>query len=110
MVCCLLELGLSLLPTKSLKKLFPPIVSSVTVMLIGVALTGTGMKYWGGGGVCADMVWQNHVKVQSAIADGYSFGPPFSSCTAGETKFGYGKTEYVVLGFSVLFFLVVIEL
>ena len=48
MICCLFEVFLSILPTKALKKLFPPIVSSVTVMLIGVALTGTGMKYWGG--------------------------------------------------------------
>mmetsp|Transcript_15720 Transcript_15720/g.23596 ORF Transcript_15720/g.23596 Transcript_15720/m.23596 type:complete len:572 (-) Transcript_15720:157-1872(-) len=110
MVCCLLELFLSVLPPKALKALFPPIVSSVTVMLIGVALTGTGMKYWGGGVVCAEMVWQEHAKVQAAIADGYSFGPPFSSCTAGETSLGYGATQYVGLGFSVLCALVVIEL
>jgi uric acid-xanthine permease len=29
--------------------LFPPITTAVTVILIGVALIGTGMKYWGGG-------------------------------------------------------------
>ncbi len=110
MVCCLLELFLSILPAKSLKSLFPPIVSSVTVMLIGVALTGTGMKYWGGGVVCAEMVWQEHAKVQAAVADGYSFGPPFSTCAIGETRLGYGATQYIGLGFSVLCALVVIEL
>ena len=48
MVCCLLELVFSFMPVKSIRKVFPPIVTSITVTLIGVALTGTGMKYWGG--------------------------------------------------------------
>lgn len=61
-VCALLELGFSFLPAKAIKKLFPPVVSSITVILIGVALTGTGMKYWGGGVVCAEMGWKNHGK------------------------------------------------
>ena len=62
-VCALLELGFSLMPSKIIKKVFPPIVSSITVILIGVALTGTGMKYWGGGVVCAEMGWKNHGKI-----------------------------------------------
>ena len=44
MVCCLLELMFSVLPIKFIKSIFPPLVTSITVMLIGVALTGTGMK------------------------------------------------------------------
>ena len=56
MVCCLLEVFFSVLPIRVIKKIFPPIVTAVTVILIGVALTGTGMKYWGGGVVCAEMV------------------------------------------------------
>lgn len=62
MVCCLLELAFSLLPINIIKKAFPPVVSSVTVILIGAALTGTGMKYWGGGVVCAEMGWKEHGK------------------------------------------------
>ena len=61
-VCALLELLFSVMPSKVLKKTFPPSVSSITVILIGVALTGTGMKYWGGGVVCAEMGWRNHGK------------------------------------------------
>jgi NCS2 family nucleobase:cation symporter-2 len=106
MVCCLLELGLSLLPIKTLKAIFPPIVSSVTVILIGVALTGTGMKYWGGGVVCAEMGWKTH----SQIPDDVGFPPPFPTCTNGETSAVYGQTQYIGLGFSVLVFLVFIEL
>jgi len=62
MVCGLLELAFSLMPIKVIKKTFPPIVSAITVILIGVALTGTGMKYWGGGVVCAEMGWKTHSK------------------------------------------------
>lgn len=107
-VCCLLELFLSILPIKSLKKLFPPIVACVTVTLIGVALTGTGMKYWGGGAVCADNVWKAQSSVRQAAAEGYNFG--FYTCANGDVRLVYGATEYIGLGFSVLVALVVIEL
>lgn len=107
MVCCLLELAFSLLPINLIKKAFPPVVSSVTVILIGVALTGTGMKYWGGGVVCAEMGWKEHAQIKAA---GYTFGPPTPFCANGETSLPYGSTEYIALGFSVMAFLVVIEL
>lgn len=108
MVCCLLELFLSVLPIKRLKALFPPIVSSITVILIGVALTGTGMKYWGGGVVCAEMGWKTHSQITSQ--EDLSFGPPFPTCANGETSEFYGAPQYIGLGFSVLCFLVFIEL
>lgn len=106
MVCCLLELGFSVMPIKRLKAIFPPIVSSITVILIGVALTGTGMKYWGGGVVCAEMGWKTHSQIPEDVA----FGPPFPTCTNGETSELYGAPQYIGLGFSVLVFLVFIEL
>lgn len=40
--------------TQALRKVFPPIVTGVTVFLIGAALVGTGFKYWGGGAFCGD--------------------------------------------------------
>lgn len=106
LVCCLLEMGFSLLPVKKLKAIFPPIVTSITVILIGVALTGTGMKYWGGGVVCAEMGWKTH----SQIPDDVSFPPPFPTCSNGATSEFYGSPQYIGLGFSVLSFLVLIEL
>jgi xanthine/uracil permease len=48
MVCSFTEILLSFVPIKELKRVFPPMVTGVTVMLIGVALAGAGMKYWGG--------------------------------------------------------------
>lgn len=106
-VCALLELGFSLMPRNVIKKTFPPIVASVTVILIGVALTGTGMKYWGGGVVCAEMGWKNHAAV---IGSGIELLNPKPTCTAGETSLLYGSSEYIGLGFSVMAFLVFIEL
>jgi uric acid-xanthine permease len=49
MVCCLLELFFSFVPVRIIKRIFPPVVTAITVILIGVGLIGTGMKYWGGG-------------------------------------------------------------
>jgi len=41
-VCALLEIGLSFMPPKALKKAFPPLVTGPVVLLIGVSLIGTG--------------------------------------------------------------------
>lgn len=107
MICGLLEVFLSVLPPKTVKNLFPPLVTSVTVMLIGITLIGTGMKYWGGGVVCAEMGWKEHDQV---VAANVTFPPPGPTCTNGETTLGYGSPEYIGLGFSVMAFLVFIEL
>lgn len=110
MLCGLLELIFSILPIKYIKSLFPPLVTSVTVILIGVALTGTGMKYWGGGVVCAEMVWKEHSQLDSFYANNGTFPPPVPTCTNGETSLGFGSTEYIGLGASVMIMLVVVEL
>jgi NCS2 family nucleobase:cation symporter-2 len=107
MVCCLLEVFLSLCPIAFLHRVFPPLVSSITVILIGVALTGTGMKYWGGGVVCAEMVWKEHDQAVAATGIDPIPGPV---CTNGEVNLGYGSAEFIGLGFSVMIFLVFIEL
>lgn len=112
MLCACLEIVFSIAPAKIVQKIFPPVVSAVTVTLIGVALTGTGMKYWGGGVVCAEMIWKEH----SQVVESVGFGMPVSNvpsaiCTGnGKVALPYGSAEYIGLGFSVLSFLVVIEL
>ena len=73
MACALLEMLLSMLPGKVLRKIFPPVVTAVTVTLIGVALVGTGMKYWGGGTVCAEMIWKEHSQVRNSNPYSISF-------------------------------------
>jgi uric acid-xanthine permease len=107
-VCTLLEIGMSLMPVKWLQTAFPPLVTSVTVMLIGVGLIGSGMKSWGGGVVCAEMGWKEHSQL-----DGFETDIPLNpsaTCVNGEVTLGFGSAEYIGLGFSVVVGLVMIEL
>jgi xanthine/uracil permease len=55
-LCSLVEIALSFLPPRVLQRVFPPIVTGPTVLLIGVDLIGSsGFKGWAGGsGLCAD--------------------------------------------------------
>ena len=106
-ICGLLEVFLSSLPAKTIKNLFPPLVTSVTVMLIGTTLIGSGMKYWGGGVVCAEMIWKEHSQL---VDSNTTLPPPFPTCSNGETTLGYGSPQYIGLGFSVMAMLVFIEL
>lgn len=112
MVCAFLEAVFSVFPSKLLKKIFPPIVCAVTVTLIGVYLTGQGLKGWGGGVVCADMIWKEHAQVSELV--GFGDAPvsaiPSPVCTNGSVQLPYGSPQFIGLGFSVLCFLVVIEL
>jgi uric acid-xanthine permease len=48
-VCALLEIALSFVPPRALQKIFPPIVTGPTVMLIGVSLIEVGFESWAGG-------------------------------------------------------------
>jgi NCS2 family nucleobase:cation symporter-2 len=107
MICCLFELAFSFMPIAWIKRLFPPQITAITVILLGIALCGTGMKYWGGGVVCAEMGWKTHEQVVNANV---TLPPPFPTCNVGETSEFYGKSQYVGLGFVVLVSLVFIEL
>jgi uric acid-xanthine permease len=107
MVCSLFELAFSVMPIRYIKSLFPPQVTSITVILLGITLVGTGMKYWGGGVVCAEMGWKTHQQIVDANV---TLPPPFATCAVGETSENYGTAAYIGLGFSVLFSLVIIEL
>lgn len=48
-LCSLLEIGLSFMSTRILKRIFPPLVTGPTVLLIGASLIESGMKDWAGG-------------------------------------------------------------
>lgn len=50
MLCSILNVGLSFAPTKTLKRIFPPVVTGTVVVLIGASLIGeSGVVSWGGG-------------------------------------------------------------
>ncbi|CZT19529.1 probable xanthine/uracil permeases [Ramularia collo-cygni] len=48
-ICALIEVALSFMPPAYLKKIFPPLVTGPTVLLIGVKLISSGFKNWAGG-------------------------------------------------------------
>ena len=124
MVCALLEVLLSFVPKDKLRRMFPNIVTGVAVMLIGAGLTATGIKYWGGGAVCAEMAWKNNPQVYGLVGKGGTwFGPdqtgvaPFpgsggrSMCDGnGDVIKPFGSPEYIGLGFSVVLMLILVEL
>ncbi|KAG8986181.1 hypothetical protein FRB90_004174, partial [Tulasnella sp. 427] len=50
MVCSFLNMGLSFVPPRILKRIFPPIVTGTVIVLIGASLIGeSGVLNWGGG-------------------------------------------------------------
>ncbi|KAI5198192.1 hypothetical protein AUEXF2481DRAFT_34666 [Aureobasidium subglaciale EXF-2481] len=87
-VCALLEIFMSFTPPKILKKIFPPIVTGPTVMLIGVSLISSGFENWAGGsGSC-----------QSRPETGfYSLCPNINA----PRPLPWGSAEFVGLGFLV---------
>ncbi|KAL3921304.1 MAG: hypothetical protein SGILL_002813, partial [Bacillariaceae sp.] len=93
MLCVWLEGAIAFIPNKILKRVCPPYVLGITVFLIGVQLTGAGIRFWGGGVGC-------------------SRNPsPDNPCPGnGEVMLGYGSGPYVALGFSVFLIFLIVEI
>ena len=122
LICSFLEIFLAFVPKDKLRRMFPPIVTGVAVMCIGIGLTGTGMKYWGGGAECSEMAWKlsgqaNHLVGFGSITENATgvkwnkISPnPSANCAAGDVSLPLGTPEFIGLGFSVFLMLIVIEL
>lgn len=96
MVGALLEIALSFLRPSALRALFPPIVTGVTVSLIGASLIGTGLKYFAGGaGPCIDPPTPFFEKCPNILA---------------ERSFPWGDSHWIGLGFLVLSVIILVEL
>lgn len=85
-VCALTEILMSFIPPKTLLRMFPPIVTGPTVMLIGVHLVETGFKDWGGG---------------SALYSNPQLPSPHN--------LPWGSAEFLGLGFSVFITIILCE-
>lgn len=87
-LCALLEIGLSFLPARALKKMFPPLVTGPTVMLIGVSLVSSGFQDWAGGsGLCAER------PETGFFVDCPNVGAPNAA--------PWGSAQFIGLGFTV---------
>lgn len=96
-VCSLLEIAMSFIPPRMLLRMFPPIVTGPTVMLIGVKLIKSGFQNWlGGTGLCAS----------PDTAEGI-----FAKCPDinAPNALPWGSPEYLGLGFSVFITIIICE-
>ena len=94
--CALLEILLSFTSPKYLRKLFPPLVTGPTVMLIGISLVASGFRNWAGGaGLC-----------MSRPTTG-----PFTVCpqVGAPHALPWGSAEFIGLGFSVFVTIILCE-
>lgn len=87
-VCGLLEVGLSFIPPKFLKKLFPNTVTGTVVLLMGISLIKSGFQDWIGGSGCVD-----------------------SMCPSANAPHAlkYGSAQFIGLGFLVYITIIIFE-
>ncbi|KAF2734571.1 Xanthine/uracil permease [Polyplosphaeria fusca] len=95
-VCALVEVAMAFTSPRLLKKIFPPLVTGPTVMLIGVNLVRSGFQNWAGGsGLC-----------QTRPEDGI-----FRLCPTinAPRPLPWGSAEFIGLGFSVFITIIICE-
>lgn len=54
LVCVWVQFLVSFVPAKTLKKIFPPVVTGILLLILGIYLVGTAAESWGGGASCLD--------------------------------------------------------
>ena len=95
-VCALIEILMSFCPPKLLKRIFPPLVTGPTVMLIGIKLIGSGFSNWAGGsGGCA-------ARPETGL---FSLCPNINA----PRPLPWGSAEFIGLGFLVFATIIVCE-
>jgi uracil-xanthine permease len=95
-VCALLEIGMSFTNPRILKKVFPPLVTGPTVLLIGVHLIETGLQNWAGGsGDCQS-------RPESGL---FALCPNINA----PHPLPWGSAEFIGLGFSVFITIIICE-
>ncbi|KXZ44106.1 hypothetical protein GPECTOR_73g627 [Gonium pectorale] len=124
MLCGTIPIFLSFLPIRVIKKVFPPIVCGVVIMLIGVHLIAAGFKNWGGGAFCADNYLHPPAPRACFLPASYPNGtsylqsascwvPPGVKCgdaTKTEVFLPFGSQQYIGLGFVVFFTIIFLEI
>lgn len=123
-VCGVIPIFISFLPIKLIKKIFPPIVCGIVIMMIGVHLIGSGFKNWGGGAFCADNYQHPPAKRACMLPATYPNGTTYykpDQCWVGpgvkcgdptktEVFLPFGAQQYIGLGFLVFATIVFLEI
>ena len=97
-LCSLLEIGLSFTKPAILKRVFPPLVTGPTVMLIGIALVQSGFQDWAGAAGTPGCIT-------------HPTSGPYVVCpqVGAPHALPWGSAEYIGLGFSVFVTIVLCE-
>ena len=92
-LCALLEIGLSFMSSRVLARVFPPLVTGPTVLLIGASLIKSAMQDWGGGSSC------------------YPSGPIRPMCPSADAPHAlpWGSPQFIGLGFLVFVTIILCE-
>lgn len=94
-LCSLLEIGLSFMNSRIIARVFPPLVTGPTVLLIGASLIKSGMQNWGGGTSCAPA---------SSTAT-----RPMCPSDSAPHALPWGSPEFIGLGFLVFVTIILCE-
>jgi uracil-xanthine permease len=94
--CALLEVAMAFTSPRVLKRIFPPLVTGPTVMLIGVKLVTTGFQNWAGG--------SNGCQARPTTGI-------FQMCPTinAPRPLPWGSAEFIGLGFSVFITIILCE-
>ena len=97
-LCSLLEIGLSFTKPSVLRRVFPPLVTGPTVMLIGISLIQSGFQDWAGGSGTPGCITR-------------PTSGPYIVCpeVGAPHALPWGSAEYIGLGFSVFVTIVLCE-
>ncbi|KAG8838930.1 hypothetical protein FRC18_002158 [Serendipita sp. 400] len=97
MLCSLLNMGLSFAPAKTLKRIFPPVVTGTVIVMIGASLVGeSGVVNWGGGSACHERPADGIFRLCPTI-----FAPRAAP---------WGSAQYIGLGFLSFVTILLVEL
>ncbi|KAK9237297.1 permease family-domain-containing protein [Lipomyces kononenkoae] len=95
-VCALFEILLSFTPPKILQRVFPPMVTGPTVLLIGAQLVQTGFENWAGGtGPCMSRPTSGIFELCPTIYSPHALP--------------WGSAQFIGLGFSVFVTILICE-
>ncbi|KAG2500997.1 hypothetical protein HYH03_000819 [Edaphochlamys debaryana] len=118
-VCAVIPAFLSFLPIRVIKKIFPPIVCGIVIMMIGVHLISAGFKNWGGGAFCADNYktlpgpQSCNVTVNGAPMTTMCYRAGSVLCgdkAKTEVFLPFGSQQYLGLGFCVFVTIIFLEI
>ncbi|KAG0631559.1 hypothetical protein M758_1G262300 [Ceratodon purpureus] len=93
LVCAWYQVAISFVPSRVLRRVFPPVVTGTCLVLLGTALIGSGFQNWGGGIYCAQQVLTSKVPCSGN----------------GEVALAFGHRVYLGLGLVVMVAIILAE-